>query len=120
MLWFLPQSPRSNPKAVLLIPGFREPVHGSQPSGEYADTAKSGELLQQIFGGSLDAPVTVYSVGFCGLLAALCYGLRPAQLDKANTGLLGAVFVSFAVRPPLPTHCTLPHKAVIGCMTPLH
>ncbi|CAL5222535.1 g4910 [Coccomyxa viridis] len=61
-----------------------------------AYTAKSGELLQQIFGGSLDAPVTVYSVGFCGLLAALCYGLRPAQLDKANTGLLGAVFVSFA------------------------
>ena len=46
--------------------------------------------------------MTVYSVGFCGLLAALCYGLRPAQLDKANAGLLAAVFLSFAVRPPPP------------------
>lgn len=72
-------------------------------SADCADTAKSGELLQQIFGGSLEAPVTVYSVGFCGLLAAMCYGLRPAQLDKANAGLLAAVFLSFAVRPPIST-----------------
>ena len=98
---------------------LREPVYSSQPSDEHADTAKSGELLQQIFGGSLDAPVTVYSVGFCGLLAALCYGLRPAQLDKANTGLLGAVFVSFAVRPPLHTQPSFPHAIVIEFMTPL-
>ncbi len=95
-------------------------MHNLQPSGAHADTAKSGELLQQIFGGSLDAPVTVYSVGFCGLLAALCYGLRPAQLDKANTGLLGAVFVSFAVRPLLHTFATLPHRALVGCRTPLN
>ena len=57
--------------------------------------------------------MTVYSVGFCGTLAALCYGLRPAQLDKANTGLLGAVFVSFAVRSPLHIHPSFPYKAVI-------
>lgn len=61
----------------------------------FTDTAKSGELLQQLSGNSVPAPI--YSFGFCGLLAAMCFGLRPAQLDKANTVLLGAVFASFAV-----------------------
>ena len=60
-----------------------------------ADTAKSGELLQQLLGQ--DVPPPVYSLGFCGLLAAMCFGLRPAQLDQANTGLLAAVILSFAV-----------------------
>ena len=83
-------------------------MHGSQPSAGHADTAKSGDLLHQIFGNNLEAPVPVYSVAFCGLLAALCYGLRPAQLDKANTGLLAAVLLSFAVRPPI--HACLPNQ----------
>ncbi|CAK0749359.1 hypothetical protein CVIRNUC_001904 [Coccomyxa viridis] len=59
-----------------------------------AYTAKSGELLQQLLGQ--DVPPPVYSLGFCGLLAAMCFGLRPAQLDQANTGLLAAVILSFA------------------------
>jgi hypothetical protein len=59
-----------------------------------ADTAKTGEILGQAVG----APPWVCSAAFCGLLAAMCYWLKPAQLDKANGILLAAVLASFAVR----------------------
>ena len=88
-------------------------AHCPQPSADHADTAKSGELLQQLLGSSLELPTTVYSVGFCGLLAAMCYSLRPAQLDKANAGLLAAVFISFAVCPPSPSCPSHPNTVVI-------
>ena len=101
-------SPRATP--VLLSPVLGALRHALQLSAGHADTAKSGELLHQIFGGSLEAPVPVYSVAFCGLLAALCYGLRPAQLDKANSGLLAAVLFSFAVCPPIPHSATHPSR----------
>ena len=57
------------------------------------DTAKTGEILGQALG----APPWVCSAAFCGLLAAMCYWLKPGQLDKANGILLAAVLASFAV-----------------------
>lgn len=62
-----------------------------------ADTAKSGEICKQLFGGSADASTLLWSVPLCGSLAAACYFLKPNQLDQANGVLLMAVLLSFVV-----------------------
>ncbi|CAL8461729.1 g1260 [Coccomyxa elongata] len=66
-----------------------------------AYTAKSGEICDSLrpllLGGPAagDTSSLIWSVPFCGTLAAGCYFLKPRQLDRANGVLLAAVLLSF-------------------------
>lgn len=68
------------------------------------DTAKCGEICDSLrpllLGGPAagDTSSLIWSVPFCGTLAAGCYFLKPRQLDRANGVLLAAVLLSFMVR----------------------
>lgn len=61
------------------------------------DTAKSGDLCKDLLGGSAGTPALLWSVPFCGTLAAGCYFLKARDLDRGNGILLAAVLLSFMV-----------------------
>ncbi|EIE25275.1 aromatic amino acid permease [Coccomyxa subellipsoidea C-169] len=60
-----------------------------------AYTAKSGDLCKDLLGGSAGTPALLWSIPFCGTLAAGCYFLKARDLDRGNGILLAAVLLSF-------------------------